>query len=284
MHSRDRVLASETRFQMHSQFRCSKVRPKSAFLQTMYLGCDWKRIRLLEQNFVPERRRASLNRVKVIKMSRLTIDRSLILWPLHRSLGCCKTEGHEADCRTFLSLYRHIVKRGQLRCVQNCIRNCCVIQRDLSVCVNASELCWLHLIEIKQKDVIFTIDGLTHFSTHCRSDFIVTHPVSSVHLWLTVRTWDLKLLMLIISTFYEFLPKMEYDGKHLNSFDSASSSWATSVFSWSLGLEPGALYQLSQRHVSAAELTLSSLTLWWCALIIPLKMESAIYGSDPLIS
>jgi len=39
VHLHAQVLASEMRFQTLLQFFCSKVRPKSAFLQTMYLGC-----------------------------------------------------------------------------------------------------------------------------------------------------------------------------------------------------------------------------------------------------
>ena len=57
--------------------------PKSAFSQTMYLGCVWKWIRPCKQNTAPESRRASLYSVKVIKMSRLAIDRLFILWLLH---------------------------------------------------------------------------------------------------------------------------------------------------------------------------------------------------------
>jgi len=40
MHSRAWVLASETPFPMHFQFFRLKVRPKSAFLQTMYLAAS----------------------------------------------------------------------------------------------------------------------------------------------------------------------------------------------------------------------------------------------------
>ena len=45
----------------------ARVRPKSVFLQTMYLDCVWKWIRSREQNSAPESRRVSLHYVKVIK-------------------------------------------------------------------------------------------------------------------------------------------------------------------------------------------------------------------------
>jgi len=114
----DRALASGTGFQTHSQFKWLKVRPESAVLQTIYLGCVWKWIRLREQNSAPESRRASFYSVKVIKMSRLAIDRLLILWSLHGSLGCCKT-----DCTTFLSSDTQDIERGQLSCARNCTEN-----------------------------------------------------------------------------------------------------------------------------------------------------------------
>jgi len=37
---RDRVLAFQTRFSMHSQFHCSKVRLRIMLLQTKYIGCE----------------------------------------------------------------------------------------------------------------------------------------------------------------------------------------------------------------------------------------------------
>jgi len=76
------------------------------------------KVRLITQNSVPERRRASLYSLKVIKMSRLTMDRFLILWSLHGSPRCCKTD-READNTTFLSLYRQDVRRGQFRCTRD---------------------------------------------------------------------------------------------------------------------------------------------------------------------
>jgi len=97
-------LASETWFQTHFQFFLLK----RAFLQTMYLGCVSKWIWSQERNSVPESRRASLYSVKVIKMSRLTINRILTLWSLHGSLRCCKT-----DCTTFLSLNTQDAERRQ---------------------------------------------------------------------------------------------------------------------------------------------------------------------------
>jgi len=84
-----------------THFFCSKVLPKSAFLQTMYLGCFWKWIWSCDQNFAPESRLASLYSVKVIKISRLTIDSFLTLW----SLRCCKTDS-ETDCITFFVTIR----------------------------------------------------------------------------------------------------------------------------------------------------------------------------------
>ena len=90
----------------HSHFQCSKVRrQKSAFSQIMYLGCVWKWIRSREQNSVPESRHASLYCLKVIKMSRLTIDRFFILWSLHGSLCCCIGD-RERDMHNF-SVLRH---------------------------------------------------------------------------------------------------------------------------------------------------------------------------------
>jgi len=53
-------MASETQYQMHFQFFCSKLRPKGAFLQTMYFDYVWKWIWSREQNSAPESRRASL--------------------------------------------------------------------------------------------------------------------------------------------------------------------------------------------------------------------------------
>ena len=77
MYSHDRVLGSETGFQTHSQYQCSKLHQKSAFLQTVYLGCGWMWIRPCEQNYGPELRHASLYNVKVIKVSTLAIDHLL---------------------------------------------------------------------------------------------------------------------------------------------------------------------------------------------------------------
>ena len=79
------------RFQMHFQYLCSKMCPKSSFLQTIYLSCVWKWIWSREQNSAPESRRASLHSVKVIKTSRVIIDRFLISCSLHKLLCCCKT-------------------------------------------------------------------------------------------------------------------------------------------------------------------------------------------------
>jgi len=108
------------------------MHPKSAVLQTMHLVCVWKRIGSRERNSVPESRHASLYSVKVIKMSRLTIDRFLILCSLHGLLCSCKTD-RETDCTTFLSLETKDFERGQLRCTWNCTWNPCVFQLHLSV-------------------------------------------------------------------------------------------------------------------------------------------------------
>jgi len=43
-------------------------------------------------------------------MSRLTIDRFLILWSLHGSLRCCETD-RETDCTNFLSLDAQDIER-----------------------------------------------------------------------------------------------------------------------------------------------------------------------------
>ena len=63
---------------MRSQLQRSEMLLKSATLPIMYLGCVWKWIRSCEQNSAPESRPAGLNSVKIIKMSRLAIDRLLI--------------------------------------------------------------------------------------------------------------------------------------------------------------------------------------------------------------
>ena len=77
MHSRARVLAPETRFQKRFQFFCSEVRPKSVFLQTIYLGCVWKRIQSREQNSAPESKCPSL-----LHSLSLSIHSSFHHWPL----------------------------------------------------------------------------------------------------------------------------------------------------------------------------------------------------------
>ena len=97
-------------WKMRFQFFCSRVCPKSVFLQTMYLGCAWKCIRSSEQNAASERSRVSLYSVKVIKMSRLTINRFFILWALHALL---RNRLHFA----FRNARRR--ERGQLRCAWN---------------------------------------------------------------------------------------------------------------------------------------------------------------------
>ena len=64
---------------MHSPFQCSKVRSKTAYLQTMYLDCVRKWVRSCEQIFGSESKRARLYSVKVIKTSWLAIYRLFIL-------------------------------------------------------------------------------------------------------------------------------------------------------------------------------------------------------------
>ena len=95
-----------------------KSAPKKCVSTIVYLGCDWKWIRSREQNSVPESRHASLYSVKVIKMSRPTADRFLILWSLHGSLRCYETD-RQTDCTTLLSIDTQEVERGQLQCVWN---------------------------------------------------------------------------------------------------------------------------------------------------------------------
>ena len=55
----------------------------------------------------------------VYTVSRLAIDRFVILWSLQGSFRCCETEC-EAACTTFLSLDTQNIERGQLRCAPNC--------------------------------------------------------------------------------------------------------------------------------------------------------------------
>jgi len=110
------------------------------------LKVNWSR----EQNSVPESRRASLYSVKVIKMSRLTIDPFLILWLFHGMLRYCETE-----CTTFLSLDTQDGKKGQLSCAWNCTRNPRIFWLHLSVRVLASEICCLRLTESTRMPLIY---------------------------------------------------------------------------------------------------------------------------------
>jgi len=152
--------APETGFKTHSQFQCSKVRSKSASLQTVYLSCVWKGIWSWEQKSVPESRHATLYGVKVIKKSRLASDRLLILWSLHGSLRCCETD-RETDYTTFWSLD---VERGQLWCAQNCTRNCCIFKLCLSARVIAFEIFCLHLTEIMRIRLMFARVWAVHLA------------------------------------------------------------------------------------------------------------------------
>jgi len=94
--------------------------PEKCVFTNRVCRCCLKRSSIREETFMLESRRASLHNVKVIKMSRLTIDRFFILWSLHGSLRCCET-----DCTTFLSLDTQEVERGQLWWSRNlCIFNC----------------------------------------------------------------------------------------------------------------------------------------------------------------
>jgi len=95
---------------------------KICFYQPCTFDCVWKGIWSREQNYVPESGRASLCSVKVIKMSRLAIDRLLILWSLHGSCRYCKTDC-ETDCRTFLAMDVQDVVREQVRWARNCAFN-----------------------------------------------------------------------------------------------------------------------------------------------------------------
>ena len=80
-------------------FPAQKCARKVRFYKPCSLAAS-KRIRTREQNSAPGSRRASLFSVNVIKLSRLTINRLLILrslhgslhGSLHRLLRCCKTE------------------------------------------------------------------------------------------------------------------------------------------------------------------------------------------------
>ena len=113
VHLRAQVLASETRFQTHCQCFCSRVRPKSVSLQTIHEPrlrlkvnsltrtefCTWKEVHWF------------IYSVKVITMSRLTINHFLILWALHGSLRCCETD-RETGCATLLSLETQDIERG----------------------------------------------------------------------------------------------------------------------------------------------------------------------------
>jgi len=62
-----------------------------------------KWIRTRERNSTPKSRRVSLYSVKVIKVSRITVNHFLVLRALHGSPRCRKTSS-ETDCTTILSL------------------------------------------------------------------------------------------------------------------------------------------------------------------------------------
>ena len=51
---------------------------KCVFTNTVYLRCIWKWIRIRDQNCAPESRHAKLYRVKVIKMSRISLSHSMV--------------------------------------------------------------------------------------------------------------------------------------------------------------------------------------------------------------
>ena len=59
----------------------------------------------------PGSRHVRLYNVKVIKMSRLAIDRLLILLSFLGSLRCCETD-RATNCTTFLSLDTQVIERG----------------------------------------------------------------------------------------------------------------------------------------------------------------------------
>jgi len=80
-----------------------------------YKPCTWA---VLESEFnhanrfrALKSRQASLYSVQVIEMSRLTIDRFLILWSRHGSLYCCAAD-NETEYTTVLSLDTQDVERG----------------------------------------------------------------------------------------------------------------------------------------------------------------------------
>jgi len=134
-------------------FFCSNIHPKRVFLQTMYLSYVWKRIQSRKQNSAPESRCASLHSGRVIKMSRLTINRFLTLWSVHGLLGCCGAD-REIDCATFLSLDPQDTGRGQLRSARNCTQNPFVFSLWLSIGVLVSELFCLRLTKSTQIDLM----------------------------------------------------------------------------------------------------------------------------------
>ena len=107
MHSRDRVLASETGFQMHPQLQCSKVRLKVRFHKPCTFAASVKQFDHANRILYPK------VDVLVYTVSRLTVGRPLILW----SLRCCKID-REINCTTFLSLDTQDVEKGQLRCTE----------------------------------------------------------------------------------------------------------------------------------------------------------------------
>jgi len=123
-----------------SVFLLTSAPEKSAFTNHV-VGCVWKWIRPREQNSAPESRHVSLYSVKVIKMSRQTINRFLILWALYGSLRCCETHC-ETDCTTLLSLETQDIERGQLWWARKYARNPCIFKLRLSVRVITSEFFW----------------------------------------------------------------------------------------------------------------------------------------------
>jgi len=84
----DWVLASETGFKTHSQFRRSKTHLKSAFLQTICTSAA--------------NERWLVSGHACLSMSRLSIDCAFILWPPHGSPHCCKTDCTDVE-RTILT-------------------------------------------------------------------------------------------------------------------------------------------------------------------------------------
>jgi len=115
------------------------------FLQIMYLGCVWKWIRSREQNSELESRHASLYSVKVIKMSRLTINRFLFYGCF---MGCFIVV--KQTVQPFLYIDMQELERGQLQCTQKRTRNHCAFNCAYTFACSRLKFWCLRLTESKQ--------------------------------------------------------------------------------------------------------------------------------------